>query len=305
MSQESIENINMLFGDTQRKNLRDMNNMAPSLPQSVTTLIENSDLNHTELKGKGWVQIYETTNGEPELISENLVVDKSNLIVYPGRALALCRMFGKDLDWSNSTQVNTYKNLSDAYIAWFAVGTKGSSTENSQSPLIVNSTDHGLGGDGTGHGSLTGATTKLITVNDRQYLGFDDGYPKFIAEPEILNNEDITNSLRNVKIDLNSEASYWRDSYLIANVQVTLGSNTANGTGTQEISECGLFLAPRDYASELDTDNTWRTATTYDDNGVTKRGYSDRHLEMFARVTFPTITKTASRSFTISWYLFF
>lgn len=304
MSENSVQNINFLFGDTQRKNLRDMNNMSQQLPQSVATLIENSDVSRTDLRRKGWVQIYETTNGESELLSENLVVDKSNLIVYPGRAQALCRMFGKDLDWSNTTKVNTYKNLSDAYISWFAVGTGGASSENSQSPLIVNSTDYGLGGDGTGHGSLTGAS-KLITVNGRQYMGFDDTYPKFIAEPEIINNEDITNSLRNVKIDLNSQASFWRDSYLIANVQVTLNSNTANGTGSQEISECGLFLAPRDYASEIATDSTWRTATTYDDNGVTKRGYSDRHLEMFARVTFPTITKNANRSFTISWYIFF
>jgi hypothetical protein len=297
MSQESIENINMLFGDTQRKNLRDMNNMAPSLSK----VSENYDVNKSSIKGL--VQIHETnSNGERELVTES-----SNLIVYPGRSLALCRMFGKDLDWGNPTKVEAYKNLSDAYIAWFAVGTKGSSTENSQSPLIVNSTDYGLGGDGSGHGSLTGATTKLITVYGRQYLGFDDGYPKFIAEPEILNNEDITNSLRNVTIGLNSEAAQWRDSYLIANVQVTLGSNTANGTGTQEISECGLFLAPRDYAAELDTDSTWRSTSsaTYTDGGVTKSSYKERHLEMFARVTFPTITKTASRSFTISWYIFF
>lgn len=292
---DSVENVNFLFCDTQRKNLKDFNNMSPSLK----TITENYDVKKSSLKG--FVQIHEKKeNGESELVRES-----NNLIVYPGRALMLCRAFGKDLDWSNNTQLNTYANLSDAFVSWFAVGTGGAATENNQNPLIVNSTDYGLGGDGSTHGSLTGAS-KLITVNDKQYMGFDDDYPKFIAEPEIINNEDITNSIRNVSISLNGATSYYRDSYLIANVQVTLEAGAANGTGSQEISECGLFLAPKTYEQDV-VDSTWRTAATYDDNGVTKVGYGSslRDLELFARVTFPTITKNSSRSFTISWYIFF
>lgn len=271
-----VENIEFTIRDTQRQYFNDM---ATGANNSKTN---NENVNKSELEG--FVQIHENkSDGSKELISET-----SNLIVYRGRAMMLCRAFGKDLGYSSGGNTGPFLNMKDKFISWFAVGNGGSATANNQSPLVVNSTDYGLGGttsSGT-HGTVAGAT-KLITINSKTYMGFDDTYPQFQAESEITGTSDIYTPMEaylynNVK----------RDAYLISKVQVTLAAGVANGTsGSQEISECGLFLAP----SDSYTDTSWQTV--YNSNS--------RDLDLFARVTFPTITKNASRSFTITWYIFF
>lgn len=284
-----VEHIDLNFYDSNRKNLKD--GLGKSLDK--VKIFNEYNMEDTGTDGvseytksslKGFVQIHETNEeGKRSLIHEG-----NNLIVYRGRVNMLCRAFNKDLDYQNNTQVYPYLNMKNNFIAYFAVGTRGAATSNNQNPLAVNSTDFALGS----HGSVAGSNKSLL-VNGRSYMGFDDGYPKYIPEPEIINNSDIYNAMQNLSIDVGS-GSYKRDSYLIANVQVTLDAATGNGTtGTQEISEAGLFLAPSD-----EVNGSWK-------NNVPYTGGSAQHLDMFARVCFPTITKSANRSFSISWYLFF
>ncbi len=269
-----IENLNLLFADSQRQNFKDCNNFDPTIKRADAS---------TSTSLKGFVQVLENKdNGEQEVVRES-----SNLIVYPGRVSMLCRAFGKDLDYSNGTQAVPYINMHKSFICYFGVGTGGAASNNNQNPLVVNSTDYQLGT----HGTVAGAT-KQCTVNSRTYMGFDDSYPKFIPENEIINNSLILDAMRNNTISLNGATAKKRDTYLIANVQVTLGSDVANGTsGSQQISEAGLFLAPSEEYS-----GAWRNQSPYS---------AGHNLEMFARVTFPTITKNAQRSFTVAWYIFF
>jgi hypothetical protein len=265
---ENVENINLLFADSQRKNLKEYN----SLSQELTGVSTSK----TSLKGL--VQIHENTEEGSKLVTET-----NNLIVYPGRAMMLCRAFGKDLNYlAGGSPTFPFYGMKDKFISFFAVGTGGSASDNNQNPLVVNSTEYELNTHGT-----VGGATKLVTVNGRNYMGFDDSYPTFIYEPEVVNTTDIYTPMRSTLYD-----GYKRDSYLIAKVQVTLGASVGNDTGTQLISEAGLFLAENDDVNDVDE---W-----WDGNG-----YTSNHLEMFAKVTFPTIAKTASRSFTINWYLFF
>lgn len=296
----NVEHKTLNFFDSQRKNLNDKNNLDPD-GNEITLLNEYDISDQTKealldsaSKGmRGLVQIHETlVDGDKQLLMEN-----NNLIVYPGRVQMLCRAFNKDLDYLSGSSVFPYKDMKNDFIAFFAVGNKGSSSSNNQNPLSSNSTDYGLGGNGSGHGSVSGAT-KAITVNGRSYMGFDDNYPKYIPEPEILNNATILSTMRSTLIDTGAGENK-RDSYLIANVQVTLAAGAANGTsGTQEISEAGLFLAPSDAVN-----GTWQSQVPF--VAGTSPVSAARHLEMFARVCFPTITKSANRSFTISWYIFF
>lgn len=265
---ENVENINLLFADSQRKNLKEFNTLSQEL-----TGVSNSK---TSLKGL--VQIHENTDEGSKLIRET-----NNLIVYPGRSMMLCRAFGKDLNYlAGGSPTFPFYGMKDKFISFFAVGTGGSASDNNQNPLVVNSTEYQLNSHGT-----VGGSTKLVTVNGRNYMGFDDDYPKFVYEPEVVNTSDIYTPMRSTLYD-----GYKRDSYLIAKVQVTLGASVGNGTGTQLISEAGLFMAENDNVN--DDDEWW--------NG---NGYTSHDLEMFAKVTFPTIAKTASRSFTINWYIFF
>ena len=82
---ENVENINLLFADSQRKNLKEFNTLSQEL-----TGVSNSK---TSLKGL--VQIHENTDEGSKLIRET-----NNLIVYPGRSMMLCRAFGKDLNYA-------------------------------------------------------------------------------------------------------------------------------------------------------------------------------------------------------------
>lgn len=265
---EKVENINLLFADSQRKNLAE----ACGLTQQFNRVQES----RTSLKGL--VQIHENTDEGSKLIRET-----NNLIVYPGRAMMLSRAFGKDLNYlAGGAPSYPFYGMKDKFISFFAVGTGGSLSDNNQSPLVVNSTDYQL----NSHGTVSGST-KMVTVNGRNYMGFDEDYPKFVYEPEVVGTPDIYTPMRSTLYE-----GYKRDSYLIAKVQVTLGASVGNGTGSQLISEAGLFLAESDNVNDPDA---WWSGP----------GYTSNHLEMFAKVTFPTITKNASRSFTINWYIFF
>lgn len=270
----SVEHFNILVADSQRKNMKDLN----SFSREVNRVAQfGEDSLNTSLKGL--VQIHENVDDKKELISQT-----SNLITYSGRSMMLCRAMGKNLNYLAGTPTAyPFYGMKDKFVAFFAVGSGGASSTNNQNPLVVNSTDFQL----ASHGTLTGAE-KLVTVNGRAYMGFDDDYPRFVTEPEVVNTDEIYTALRNQTYD-----GYRRDSYLISKIQVTLGAEVANGSGSQEISEAGLFLAESDDTADPDE---WWTGGAY------ASGY---HLEMFAKTTFPTISKNANRSFVVTWYIFF
>ncbi len=217
--------------------------------------------------------------------NKTLIRDTNNLIVYRGRSMLLSRAFNKSLIWNDDGNTTPqFLNMHEKYIGWFGVGTKGASTENSQSPNAVNAVDWGLGGDGVGHGSISGGGGLLYkTINGREYHIFDSGYPRYVPDAEVT--ELVQSNMDQVFYD-----GSVRDSYLVAQIQVTLQTSEANGPdGSQQINEAALFMAESDQPS-------------YDFSDYTTNGL---HLDMFARVTFPTITKSAQREIVFAWYLYF
>lgn len=255
------EHLEINLHDTNRRNFDD------SMNSNKSRVIQPSSF-------QGLVEIKDKNTGE-------ILTKSSNLIVYRGRAMALCRMFGKDLSWQSVTPTQVpFGGMKDKYVAFFAVGTGGSATGNSQSPLSVNATDYQM----NTHGDISG-TSSFVTINSRTYRPFDSGYPEYISESEITNNTSIYNTLQNVNYN-----SVKRDAYLISKLQVTLESGDANGSGgTQEISEAGIFLAESN-----DVNYDFSSYTT-----------NNQHLDMFAKINFATITKNSSRSLTFSWYIYF
>lgn len=210
------------------------------------------------------------------------IVDTSNLIVYRGRHMLLSRAFNKALNWNGSgSEQAVFDSMQDKFICWFGVGSGGSASNNSQSPLAVSATQWELGQ----HGYVDGDSAKYVTINGRQYHKFDTDFPDFVVDEEVSNNSLLSSQLENVTYN-----SKKRDTYLVAHIQVTLPTNEGNGpSGSQEINECGLFFANSNSISG--------DFSAYEDNNL--------HLECFAMVTFPTITKDNTREISFSWYIYF
>jgi len=286
--------VTITMGDSNRANLKDR----------VAGAQNKAQVNMAPIKGR--VQISERIIGdespttpifenngqiyspEKDVILPNnnrLVRDTNNLIVYRGRSMLLTRAFNKPLIWNDAGNTSAqFLNMHQKFIGWFAVGTKGASTISSQTPNAVNAVDWALGGDGAGHGSISGGGgLKVKTINGREYHVFDTGYPQYLPDSEVT-------QLIQANMDQVFYDGSVRDSYLVAQIQVTLETNEANGaSGTQQINEAGLFMAESD-------------DPTYNFNSYTTNGL---HLDMFARVTFPTITKSAQRELVFNWYLYF
>lgn len=237
--------------------------------------VQRSSYGDLNFGPKGIVQINEIDKDG----NKKLIVNDNNLIVYRGRSMAISRMFGKDICWQSGSPALPFLGMADKYIAFFAVGTGGASSSNNQNPLTVNSAEYEL----RTHGSVVGSGD-YVTINGRTYKPFDTMSPTFLTETEIVNNSEILASLQNV----NFEGSK-RDTYLVAKVDVTLDSGDANGSGSQEINEAGLFLAESDDIN-------------YDFSSYTS---NNQHLELFAKINFATLTKNSSRAFVLSWYIYF
>ncbi len=204
------------------------------------------------------------------------IVDVNNLVVYRGRAITLARMFNKDL----VSDTEPFTNMKDRYISFLAIGSGGADSVSILQPNKPNATDYEL----VSHGDVTGLSptgARYATINGRTYHLFDDDYPQFLVDDEIGNNTDV----RSLMDQNNKVSSYERDSYLVAKVKVTLSAGEANGvTGAQNINECGLFLAPN--------------------NSLSGWGSYTKHLDLFARTTFPTIVKNSTRELVFSWFIF-
>lgn len=289
-----IQSIQIKIGDSQRRNFKDRVpgsqkripvNMAPIKGRvQISERLIGSAAPTTPIFEKDGI-LYKPKKNITGDASNSLIRDTNNLIVYRGRSMLLTRAFNKSLIWDDSGNTSPqFINMHEKYIGWFGIGTKGASTVSSQTPNAVNAVDWGLGGDGAGHGSVSGGGGLLYkTINGREYHTFDSGFPKYTPDAEVT--ELIQANMDQVFYD-----GSVRDSYLVAQIQVTLQTNEANGTGgSQQINEAALFMAESDQ-----TDYNFGSYTT---NGL--------HLDMFARVTFPTITKSAQRELVFSWFLYF
>jgi hypothetical protein len=281
------ENIKVVLQDSNRNNMSDKlfnNRRNPMLGRVIVheKVLGNAQHQpvHPTILSKTHQDLYIPEN---RLDKHGLkIVDTSNLIVYRGRHMTMCRMFNKSLNWNDegSSQA-VFNNMENKFVTWIGFGSGGAASNNSQNPLAVNATEWEL----ASHGYCNGQSGKFITVNNRQYHIFDNGFPDFVSDEEVSNNGLLHSQLENVTYDENR-----RDTYLVTHIQVSLENNEGNGpAGSQEINEIGLFMAP--------TASVNGDFSSYNDNNL--------HLELFAKCNMPTITKNQDRSMTFSWFIFF
>lgn len=164
-----------------------------------------------------------------------------------------------------STDSQDFKNL---FISWLAVGKGGAIGNNPLIPTAPHIANSVLSSQGT-----IDSGVNYVVVNSKQYHKFDTGYPTFITDGQIMDNS----------------VAQPGDNELVVKVKVTIGADEANGDGGvfdpdayQDINELGLFLSDK---------NTISPAPTV--------------MELFSRVTFPTIRKTSQFRLTVEWLLYF
>lgn len=220
---------------------------------------------------------YET--GKTEVINKT-----NNLVVFRGRSSALARVFGKPLTHGLQGGASVYNDTPNRFICYVGAGKGGAATENNQTPKPINIQEYDLA-DPIDLSVDEGAPgVNIISNSGRTYHKFDQGYPRFIPETELVEDASIYNLLDESNEISIADTDYKRDSFLIAHVRVTFSAYEANGNGEQEINELGLFFAPDDTVSGA---QSWEP------------------LEMYAKVTTPTITKIPTRAFTFNWFIYF
>jgi len=170
------------------------------------------------------------------------LIGKHNLVVYLGREWLAVRAL--------ATANGNITPQHNEFINWFGLGDGGT-----------------LPGDPFDPVSPTNEDTELdneigINATDATCADFHDGYYYKHPFDGVTYEQDPENS----------------NSWLLARVLITIGSQDANG---HQISEAGLY-------------------TSANDSG----GYAGP-FHMFSRVTFPTIVKNASRQLIFVWYLYF
>lgn len=252
-----IKRIPVIITDKQRKNMKD---------RFLASSLKGRVLIHEKKVGEGDDKLY-------------LVEDTSNLIVYRGRNWLMQRAFNTDM--TNRT------GWKDRYISWFAVGTGGQA--GGGDPLVPASPtlqDYALGA----HGTIAPASaTKLVTVDGKQYINFDTGFPKYAHDPDIDFDLLPTGCTATDPID---SLSYKCDGFLIAHIQVTLGSGLANNGGHaggdpaleyQDLSEASIFCAPTSDPASI----------------------SSGDMSPFARVCFSTVRKNIDRELQFTWLIYF
>jgi len=165
----------------------------------------------------------------------------------------------------NYDEVYPYKDL---FISWFAIGTGGAPSGHPLTPTSPSLKDTAL----SSHGVIESGMN-YVTVGGKEYHKFDSGYPEFTLDDDISS------------IGLSSP----NDRRIIAKIVTTLTADEANNDSGipdpdsyQEINEAGLFFADRNTISPVPT-----------------------KVEMFARVTFPTMRKDNQVELVFNWYVFF
>ena len=170
------------------------------------------------------------------------LIGKHNLVVYLGREWLAVRAT-KVANGNIDPTINEF-------ISWFGVGVGGTLPGDPFDPISPTNEDTELD-DAVG-----------INATDATCADFHDGY--YFKHP-----------LDNVTFEQDPENS---NSWLLARIVITLGSDDANGN---QLSEAGL------YTSES-----------------TSGGYAGP-FHLFSRVTFPTIVKNTNRQLIFVWYLYF
>jgi len=174
--------------------------------------------------------------------NEKRLLGKHNLVVYLGREWLAVR--------ATKTANGNITPTFDEFISWFGVGVGGTLPGDPFDPISPTNEDTDLD------------TAVGINATDATCADYHDGY--YYKHP-----------FDNITFEQDPENS---NSWLLARIVITLGSQDANGN---QLSEAGLF-------------------TSESSNG----GYSGP-FHLFSRVTFPTIVKNANRQLIFVWYLYF
>lgn len=231
----------------------------------------------TSIKKPNRVVIHSRKKGSDEL---ELVEDTHNLIVYHGRNWLMQRAFNQGF---GNNPLSLSREWQSYYLRLFAVGTGGALDTTPLSPISPTLKDYQL----ATHGKIDSGTN-FITVGGLDYHYFDDD-PVFLHDyPDI---EWAAGEGPSCTYEDDNGVSQNCDSVLVAKITTTLTTSEANDdvTGThqwpdgsyyQDISEAGLFAA---HSTPLST----------------------RLPQLFARVTFSTIRKDATRELIFTWYVYF
>lgn len=173
------------------------------------------------------------------------LLEKSNLVVYQGREWIAERIF-------NTDNANISSGPTE-FICWFGLGSGGAPIGDPLNPTTPTSLD-------------TDLDTELpIHASDGNCADFRTG--NYYKHPfdTVGFQQDPANS----------------NKWLISKVTITIGTDDANGAGSQNLNEAGLFFAASDAG-----------------------GYSGTFF-MFSRVTFPTLYKDDTRQLVFMWYIYF
>jgi hypothetical protein len=238
--------------------------------------------NKSALPGvKGRVRIHERKlDGSDKKLY--LVEDTSNLITYRGRAWLAQRALNLDLGEDPEAGTGAVRpDWKDWYISWIAFGTGGAASVTPLNPIAVDPSSYTL----NTHGTCSGSPGSFFTDgNSREYHKFETDTPTFHSDTEI-DTDDYAN-MENVTYEdiLLDPADRKRDSFIIIRCQARLGAAEGNSTGYQDINEAGLYIS-----SSKDVNSP----------------PADDEIELFAKVSFATIRKDASRELLFSWYVYF
>ena len=173
------------------------------------------------------------------------LIAKSNLVVYQGREWIAERIL-------NTNNASTSTGPTE-FISWFGLGSGGTPIGDPLNPTTPVSTDTNL--DTEVPISPSDANCGDLRLGNYYKHPFDT----------IEFQQDPTNS----------------DKWLVVKITTTIGTNDANGGGSQNLNEAGLFVAASDAG-----------------------GYSGDFF-IFSRVTFATLVKSISRQLVFIWYIYF
>ncbi len=195
----------------------------------------------SERKPIGYVEIYEKN----EETGEETFKGKHNLVVWQGREWVCSRLFQL-----NNAFISPI--LSTDYINWFGLGESGATVGDPLTPLTV--TD-----------DLTELFSPIVISSTDASCGDLQGSDYYKHPFD--------------SVEYQTDASEG-NSYVIAKIEITIGVDDANGSGTQNINEAGLYLA-----------------------ASSASGYSG-NFHLFCMVTFPTLVKDINRQLKFLWYIY-
>lgn len=198
---------------------------------------------NSDRRPRGFVEIFEID----QKTGKEKKVSKSNLIVYLGREWLAQRIFNVI-----NTLVSPRPN---EYICWIGIGDGGVAAGDPLNPIIPINTDSDL------YSEVLINATDTDCSDPRGPLGHGSYYKHPLDE--VTFEQDLAND----------------NSYIIAKVKATIGSDDANGS---ILSEAGLFIAASDAGGDANTGPFY----------------------LFSRVTFPAIVKNTNRILVFMWYIY-